>query len=195
MNKHLSKTVIIIILAIITLVVVLRKKSLNPIQTPLITQESTQVIIKTETIIRKVLKIETLAIKPITDNTLSEAKTNKIVAQKDNKIIDMKSVQSKDTLSIILSNGKPSIIDFGADYCQPCKIMKPIFAELEKEYKNKVNILLLDINIYKDLANQYKIRLIPTQIFFDKKGAQYWRHEGYLTKEEIIKKLQELGIE
>lgn len=75
----------------------------------------------------------------------------------------------------------------------PCKMMKPIFDELTKEYKGKANILLIEIYDYRSLAAQYRVRAIPTQIFFDRDGKEVWRHEGFLPKENIVKKLKELG--
>jgi thioredoxin 1 len=88
----------------------------------------------------------------------------------------------------------PTVMDIGSGSCIPCKMMKPIFEELEKEYQGKANIVLLDINEYRDVANKYQVQVIPTQFFFDRNGNQTWRHEGFLAKEEIIKKLEELGV-
>ncbi|KQC09555.1 MAG: hypothetical protein APR54_12705 [Candidatus Cloacimonas sp. SDB] len=98
-------------------------------------------------------------------------------------------------LSEALQNGLPTVLDLGSDTCIPCQMMMPIFAELENELAGKANILLLQIDDYRDLANKYKVRVIPTQIFFDQNGQQYWRHEGFLAKEDIIKKLKETGAE
>jgi thioredoxin 1 len=72
--------------------------------------------------------------------------------------------------------------------------MKPIFEELEKEYQGKANILLLQIADYPDIAKKYQIQVIPTQIFFDEKGNEKSRHVGFFPKEEIIKKIKELGV-
>jgi len=72
-------------------------------------------------------------------------------------------------------------------------MMKPIFTELEQNLKGKANVILLEIAEHRDLARKYRVRVIPTQIFFDSKGEVYWRHEGFRPKEEIVKKLQEWG--
>lgn len=100
----------------------------------------------------------------------------------------------KNPITEALKNGKPTVLDLGASSCIPCKMMKPIFEELETEYEGKANILLLEISDHRDIANKYKVRVIPTQIFFDKNGDQYWRHEGFISKEDIIKKLNESGV-
>lgn len=94
-----------------------------------------------------------------------------------------------------LKSGIPSVIDFGSDTCIPCKMMKPVLEELKGEYKGKTHVLVIDIYKNRRIAAEYGIRVIPTQIFFDEKGVEFWRHEGFLSKEEIVKKLEGIGIE
>ena len=100
-----------------------------------------------------------------------------------------------DPLARALRSGKPTVLDLGAGHCVPCRMMKPIFDELKQEYGDRANIILLEISEYRSIANKYNVRIIPTQIFFDKQGNIFWRHEGFLPKEEIIKKLKELGVD
>ena len=91
----------------------------------------------------------------------------------------------------------PKLIDLGAKKCIPCKKMAPILEELKKEYADKFITEFLDVwqpeNAEK--AKEYKINLIPTQIFFDSNGKELWRHEGFLSKEAILKKWAELGVD
>ncbi len=94
-----------------------------------------------------------------------------------------------------LKSGMPSVIDFGSDTCVPCKMMKPILEELKGVYKGKAHVLVIDIYKNRKIAADYGIRVIPTQIFFDEKGVEFWRHEGFLSKEEIVKKFEGIGIE
>ena len=103
------------------------------------------------------------------------------------------SAKLKDPLAEALGNGKPSMVDFGASSCVPCKMMKPIIDELQREYKGKANILLIEIYEQRSLAAEYGIRAIPTQVFFDRTGKEAWRHQGFIPKEDIVKKLKELG--
>ncbi len=117
------------------------------------------------------------------------------VIRNEEWIKEQRRLKPPNPLDKALKSGKPTVLDLGAGYCVPCKMMKPIFEELEREYEGKANIILLEISEYRDLANRYRVRVIPTQIFFDKNGNQYWRHEGFLPKEEIVKKLKELGVE
>lgn len=106
---------------------------------------------------------------------------------------EQEALKAKHPFYQALKNGKPTVLDLGAGTCVPCKMMKPIFEELGKEYQGRANIILLEISENRDLATKYRVRVIPTQIFFDKNGNENWRHEGFLAKEEIVKKLKELG--
>lgn len=92
-----------------------------------------------------------------------------------------------------LASGKPVLVDFGANSCIPCRQMRPILKELEKEYAGKATILVIDVYKYQSLARDYQIQLIPTLIFFDAKGKEVFRHLGALEKEKIVAKLKEIG--
>ena len=93
-----------------------------------------------------------------------------------------------------LANGKPTVAEFGAATCIPCKRMKPIMEELAAEYGDRLNMSFVDVSKGTDLANRYAISLIPTQIFFDISGQEITRHIGYWPKEEVVAKLQEIGV-
>jgi len=59
----------------------------------------------------------------------------------------------------------PAIIDFYADWCQPCKIIAPIMKELAEEYKGKINIYKIDTESEQELAAAFSIRSIPSVLF------------------------------
>ena len=130
----------------------------------------------------------------VIDNYIEELKSSAEIVLNEEWIKIQQDSKPKNPLTEALKNGKPTVLDIGTGTCIPCKMMKPIFEELEKEYEGKANILLLEISDYRDIANKHKVRVIPTQIFFDINGNQYWRHEGFLSKEEIISKLNEAGV-
>lgn len=88
----------------------------------------------------------------------------------------------------------PHLIDLGAGKCIPCKMMKPILDELKQNYKEQFKVTFIDVWEKPDEAKQYKINLIPTQIFFDAEGKELFRHEGFYAKEDILGKWKELGI-
>ena len=93
-----------------------------------------------------------------------------------------------------LASGKPTIAEFGRGTCIPCKEMKPILQELASEYGDKLNVLIIDIDDYRALTNQYGIMVIPTQIVFDSSGNKIMSHIGLWPKEEIIAQLKDMGI-
>lgn len=89
----------------------------------------------------------------------------------------------------------PRLVDVGAKKCIPCKMMAPILEELKKEYVGRLQVDFLDLTINTDYAGQYGVRVIPTQIFYDASGKELFRHEGFYSKEDILAKFKELGVE
>jgi len=91
----------------------------------------------------------------------------------------------------------PRLLDFGAHKCNPCIMMAPIIEELINEYQDMFEVEFVDIWQVenKERATAHKIKSIPTQIFFDFKGRELWRHEGFFSKEDILNKWQELGFD
>ncbi len=89
----------------------------------------------------------------------------------------------------------PRLVDLGASKCIPCKMMAPILEELKQSHGKKFEVVFLDVWENPDAASEYNVNLIPTQIFFDASGAERFRHEGFLSKEDILAKWRELGVE
>jgi len=92
-----------------------------------------------------------------------------------------------------LSNGKPTVAEFGASTCVPCKAMKPILEELVAEHGDKLNLSFVDVYERRDVAGEHEIVSIPTQIFFDSSGQEVARHVGFWSKENVLAQLQEMG--
>jgi thioredoxin 1 len=88
----------------------------------------------------------------------------------------------------------PKLLDFGRGVCIPCKKMAPILQELSEEYKGRFIFKIIEIDREKDLTQVNRIRLIPTQIFFDSKNNEVFRHEGFMDKERIKKVFEKMGI-
>ena len=101
---------------------------------------------------------------------------------------------TEDDLKKVLTSGKPILVDFGANSCIPCRQMRPILKEIGKEYAGKTEVLVIDVYKYQNLAQEYKILLIPTLVFFDSKGKEVFRYVGALDKEKIVAKLKEIGM-
>ena len=88
----------------------------------------------------------------------------------------------------------PKLLDLGADKCIPCKMMKPILDELTKDYKGRLEVEFIDVWKKSDASKKYKIRSIPTQIFYDENGEEFLRHVGFFSKEDILKTFADHGI-
>ena len=93
-----------------------------------------------------------------------------------------------------LKNGKATLAEFGWRECIPCKEMRPILEKLAEEYKNTVNLLIVEIPNHKDPAQKYGIEVMPVQIFFDRQGKEVIRHAGFLPREAIIGQFDKMGI-
>lgn len=95
----------------------------------------------------------------------------------------------------LTGKGLPALIDIGAGTCIPCKLMAPILEELKKELEGKLVVQFLDLSIYPGLSREYGIRVMPTQIFYDASGKELFRHEGFYSKEDMLAKWKELGVD
>jgi thioredoxin 1 len=101
---------------------------------------------------------------------------------------------TEDEFKKAITGGKPTLVDFGANSCVPCRQMRPILKEVSKEYAEKAAVLVIDVYKYQNLAREHKIQLIPTLVFFDSKGTEVFRHMGVMEKEKIVAKLKEIGM-
>ena len=88
----------------------------------------------------------------------------------------------------------PKLLDFGAGTCIPCKAMAPILKELTEEYKGRVVIKIIEVYQEREMTQANGIRLIPTQIFFDSKNKEVFRHQGFMDKVEIKKVFEKMGV-
>lgn len=90
--------------------------------------------------------------------------------------------------------GQPQFMELFAEWCPPCRQMKPIVNDIEKEYKGKLQIVRVDIDKSPDIARKYQVSAIPVQIIFDKNGKQVYKHLGFLSKADIKTQLNKLNI-
>jgi len=93
------------------------------------------------------------------------------------------------------ASGLPRLVDLGAGKCIPCKMMAPILEELKDQYKGRMDVVFIDVWENPNAGTQYGIKLIPTQIFFDAAGKELFRHEGFFSKEDILAKWKEFGVD
>ena len=95
-------------------------------------------------------------------------------------------------------NVKPKVtfVELGSVNCIPCKQMQPIMKSIEAKYGEQVKVTFYDVwkDDQKKYAQQYGIKLIPTQVFLDVNGKEFHRHEGFYPESEIDKILQGKGL-
>ncbi|MCX6558370.1 MAG: thioredoxin family protein [Candidatus Aminicenantes bacterium] len=89
-----------------------------------------------------------------------------------------------------------SFVELGSVRCIPCKLMQPVMKDIEKDYAGQVKVVFYDVWTPEGepFGQAYKIRVIPTQVFLDKEGKEYFRHEGFFPKEELVKILKQKGV-
>ena len=86
---------------------------------------------------------------------------------------------------------KPMIIDFYADWCQPCKMIAPVLEELQNEYDGKINIYKIDTEKERNLAGMFGIQSIPSLLFVPKEG-QPQMAVGALPKDTLVKAIEDV---
>jgi len=94
-----------------------------------------------------------------------------------------------------INAGVPTVIKIGAEWCPPCRQVKAMLKQVEKELKvGGIQLTDVDIDKYPEIAKKYKVSLIPTILFFDKNGKQVFKQVGPMDKEAFLNKLRELGM-
>jgi thioredoxin 1 len=89
---------------------------------------------------------------------------------------------------------KITFVELGSVNCIPCRQMQPVMKSIEEKYKGKVKVVFHDVWKDKALAQRYGIQLIPTQVFLDENGAEFFRHEGFFAEDEIIRLFETRNI-
>jgi thioredoxin 1 len=89
----------------------------------------------------------------------------------------------------------PRLVDLGADRCIPCKAMAPILVELRAEYAGRMQVDFIDVWKDPSAGDPYNIYSIPTQIFFDERGRELTRHQGFISKADILATWRRLGYD
>jgi thioredoxin 1 len=89
-----------------------------------------------------------------------------------------------------------TFVELGSVNCVPCRMMQPVMRSIEQKYGSQVKVVFHDVwtEAGRPAAAQYRIRVIPTQVFLDKDGKEFSRHEGFYPEAEIDKLLQKQGL-
>lgn len=138
---------------------------------------------------------------------------NSTVTENEDFVLDATAID----LDTLKAYNLPIIIDFGADYCAPCREFYPVLETMNAEMQGKTIIKYVDTEKYSNIASDYPIQVIPTQVFFNSNGTPYvpsesididftmystkdtnehiyTMHEGGLTVEQMRTILEDMGV-
>jgi thioredoxin 1 len=94
------------------------------------------------------------------------------------------------------ANTLVTFVELGSVSCIPCKMMQPIMRQIQADYRGQVKVVFYDVwtEEGKPYIEKYSLRVIPTQVFLDAKGVEFFRHEGFFPKEQLVAVLKAKGV-
>lgn len=98
-----------------------------------------------------------------------------------------------ETFKDLIQSEKPVLVDFYADWCQPCKAMTPVIKEVAQSLNGKARVVKVNIDKNQAAAQAYNVSAVPTFIIF-KKGQPVWRHAGMIDKPSLLRTLEANSI-
>ncbi len=116
---------------------------------------------------------------------------------KDNvefEMSDKRWVQRLPFLEEEASSSLPVLLQVGSYKCPPCKRMEPILDKLRSKYAGNFQVRSVDVRKDKTAGTKYGVRATPTQIFYDSKGREVFRHVGFYSKKDILATWKKLGV-
>jgi len=102
--------------------------------------------------------------------------------------------QTEEDFRKALKSGKPMVVDFGSNSCIPCRQLRPVLQKVRKDYEGKLEVLIIEIQKNRQLAAEYQIQVMPTVVFIDKAGKEFFRHQGFMSEEKIKEQLAKMGM-
>lgn len=124
-------------------------------------------------------------------NTISQ----RIPIQVNAAWVEKQYVKASDNpISKARKSGKPTLVDFSADWCNPSKMMLPILDSLKQEYNGKLNVIIINTEKEQVLSAIFQIDAIPVQIIFDKDGKVVFKHLGFIEKDKLTTELAKIDV-
>jgi thioredoxin 1 len=102
--------------------------------------------------------------------------------------------EPKINLQALMAKRMPILLEFGRGWCIPCKYMKPILEDMSKAYSGKAIVMTVDMDANKDLVRDFRIRMMPTQVFLTPDGKEFLRNEGTFEREQIMQVFAKMGL-
>ena len=104
--------------------------------------------------------------------------------------------KATEDISVKNDNFKVTFIELGSVKCIPCQQMQPVMKSVEEKYGTQVNVVFHDVwtDAGAPFGKKYGIEAIPTQVFLDEDGKEYFRHVGFFPEEELVKVLKQKGV-
>ena len=105
--------------------------------------------------------------------------------------------QASDVDSVLAQakkDGKVVMLELGSVGCIPCEQMKPVMQKLRDTYKGKLEVFFVDVRRDNEIGRRFGVHMIPTQVFLDKTGKEFYRHIGFYAYEEIAPVLKKAGL-
>ena len=85
----------------------------------------------------------------------------------------------------LIHSEKPVLVDFYAEWCGPCQMMKPRILDVAERIGEDAKVIQIDVDKEKELAARFRIQSVPTLIIF-KKGKQLWRQTGVISTHALV---------
>lgn len=129
---------------------------------------------------------------------INPAKNNNISQNKPGSDLSATTVSSTITTDTAKKDKiyKVTFVELGSVKCIPCKKMQPIMKSIEEKYGDQVKVVFHDVWTPEGepFGAKFGIQAIPTQVFLDASGKEFFRHEGYFPEDELIEVLKTKGV-
>jgi len=93
------------------------------------------------------------------------------------------------------TSGMPRLLDLGSKSCTACTMLEPVLEELRSNHVGRLQVDFIDVWEHEQVATDYGVEIIPVQIFFDANGQELYRHQGFISVQDIEAKFEELGVD